>query len=147
MMEVPALIWQLDELFKEVDFVSIGSNDLMQFLYATDRGHPILAGRYDTLSPAFLRVLSELASKAKAANVPLTLCGEMAGRPIEAMALLGVGLTSISMNPAAIGPVKAMLRELDLANLKEFITPLLKTGSDSLRGALSRYAAQHSVPL
>ena len=147
MMEVPALFWQLEELFAHVDFISVGSNDLMQFLFATDRGHPVLSGRYDTLSPAFLRALHELASKAKAAQVPLTLCGEMVGKPIEAMALLGLGLTSISMNPAAIGPVKAMLRALDVSALQKFLLPLLKSGEESLRGALSRFASQHSVPL
>jgi phosphotransferase system enzyme I (PtsP) len=71
----------------------------------------------------------------------------MAGKPIEAMALLGLGLTSISMNPAAIGPVKAMLRALDVSALQKFLLPLLKSGEESLRGALSRFASQHSVPL
>ena len=147
MIEVPSLLWQLDQLLPETDFVSVGSNDLVQFLFAADRGHPKLAQRYDTLSPPVLSVLREIAARSPHHEVPLTLCGEMAGRPLEAMALLGVGLTSISMNPASIGPVKAMLMALDVGKLQAFLTPLLTSGARSVREELKGFAAQHGIPV
>jgi phosphotransferase system, enzyme I, PtsP len=147
MIEVPSLLWQLDQLLPETDFVSVGSNDLVQFLFAADRGHPRLAQRYDTLSPAVLSVLRDIAAKTQHHNVPLTLCGEMAGRPLEAMALLGLGLTSISMNPASIGPAKAMLMALDVGKLQAFLLPLLNSGARSLREELKGFAEQHAIPV
>ena len=126
MIEVPSVLWQLDALFKKVDFVSIGSNDLTQFLYASDRGHPRLSDRYDCLSPAVLRVIRFIVETARAHNVPVNLCGEMAGRPVEAMALIGLGLRSISMAPAAVGPVKSMLLACDCTKLEAFLKPLLE---------------------
>ena len=147
MVEVPSLLWQLDRLLPEVDFISIGSNDLMQFIYAADRGNPRLAGRYDNLSPAFLSVLRDISAKARQHNVPLTVCGEMGGKPLEAMALFGLGLTSVSMSPTAIGPVKAMLLALDLGKLRQFLLPLLNTPHASLRGPLMNFAAKNGVPV
>ncbi len=114
MIEVPSLLWQLDQLLEAVDFVSIGSNDLMQFMFAFDRNHPRLQGRYDPLNPSFLGLVREIAAKAEHRGVPANLCGEMAGKPLEAMALIGAGFRSISMVPAAIGPVKSMVLALEL---------------------------------
>ncbi|MDP4823591.1 MAG: peptidase, partial [Aestuariivirgaceae bacterium] len=147
MIEVPSLMWQLDQLLPETDFVSVGSNDLVQFLFAADRGHPRLAQRYDTLSPPVLNVLRDIALKTTRHEVPLTLCGEMAGRPLEAMALMGVGLTSISMNPASIGPVKAMLLALDVGKLEAFLLPRLASGARSLREDLQAFAAENGIPV
>ena len=113
MLEVPSLAEMLDLLLPRVDFLSIGTNDLTQFLFAADRADPRLAERYDWLSPAILRFLRRVAAQAKAAGVPVRVCGEMAGRPLEAMALIGIGIDSFSITPAAVGPVKAMVRSID----------------------------------
>ncbi len=147
MIEVPALLWQLDALFQKVDFASIGSNDLLQFLRASDRGNPRTAARFDPLSPAILRMLAEIVSKAEAHEVPLTLCGEMAGNNLEAMALLGVGLRSISMASPSIGPVKAMVRSLDLENLEKFLKPQLNRDEGSLRPLITDYADRNKIPV
>ena len=92
-------------------------------------------------------MLRDIAARTQHHEVPLTLCGEMAGRPLEAMALLGVGLTSISMNPASIGPVKAMLMALDVGKLQAFFTPLLTSGARSVREELKGFAGQHGIPV
>jgi phosphotransferase system enzyme I (PtsP) len=136
MIEVPALVWQLDHLLPELDFVSIGSNDLVQFLFASDRQNPRLAHRYDPLSPAFLKTIRAIIQAGGAHGVHVNLCGEMAGRPLEAMALIGLGLTSISMAPAAIGPIKTMILSTDRA----------KPGH-SLRLALTSYAKSQGIRL
>ena len=136
MIEVPSLLFQLDPFSAEVDFVSVGSNDLMQFLFAADRGHSRLAGRYDPLSPANLNALRFVAERARTSGVPLNLCGEMAGRPLEAMTLIGLGFRSISMPPAAIGPVKSMVLALDAAKLKEFVSPASDSGATTVSGQI-----------
>jgi len=147
MIEVPAIIWQLDQLLRELDFISIGSNDLTQFLFASDRGNTRLAQRYDTLSPAVLGAIKAIIDKAHAHDVPVNLCGEMAGRPLEAMALLGLGLKAISMAPAALGPIKTMVLALDQAKLRGFMEPLLGRPDHSLRRALQAYAEAQDIPL
>ena len=101
MLEVPALMWQLPELLREADFVSVGTNDLLQFLFAADRGSPVLAGRYDVLSPAMLSLLAGLAAQANAAGVPLSVCGEAASRPLEAITLAGLGCRPCPCRPRA----------------------------------------------
>ena len=110
MLEVPSLLFDFDAVLKRVDFVSIGSNDLMQFLFAVDRENKLVANRFDPLHPAMLRALSEIVRRADAAKVPVSICGEMAGRPLEALALLAMGVRHLSMQASSIGPVKAMLR-------------------------------------
>lgn len=147
MLEVPALAWQLDRLLEITDFLSIGTNDLMQFFFASDRGNPKLADRYDLLSPAALSFIYSVSEKCKAANVPVTLCGEMGSRPLEAMALIGLGLTKLSISPPAIGPVKMMLRNLDLADFSRFLQPLLSSPEHSLRGILKAYAEERHIPI
>jgi phosphotransferase system enzyme I (PtsP) len=149
MVEVPSLLWQLDELMQAVDFVSVGSNDLFQFVMATDRGNALLSDRFDPLSVPFLRVLKQIADAGKRADTPVTLCGELAGRTISAMALIGLGYRSISMSAAAIGPVKAMLTELPVKELESFLSVLLASGGAfrNARGDLVAFAAQHGIPL
>jgi phosphotransferase system enzyme I (PtsP) len=147
MLEVPALVWQLPELLREVDFLSVGSNDLMQFLFASDRDNPRLADRYDVLSPPPLRLLRDVVRQADAAGVPVSLCGEMAGRPLEAMALLGLGFRSLSMAPAAMGPVRKMIRSLDLRPLGPYLDRLLGQSEHSLRDKLRAFAVDHGVEL
>lgn len=113
MLEVPALAEVLDLLLPRLDFLSVGTNDLTQFLFAADRAHPKLAVRYDWLSPSILRFLRRVTAEAAEADVPLAVCGEMGGRPLEAMALIGLGIDRLSITPAAVGPIKAMVRSLD----------------------------------
>jgi len=149
MMEVPSLLFEFDELLTEVDFLSVGSNDLFQFLMAIDRGNARVADRFDVLSVPFLRVLQHIVERAQARHVPVTLCGEIAGRPLEAMALLGLGFRAISMPPAAIGPVKSMLLKVDVGKLRARMLPHLEPGrnSGSLRTLLAVYADDHGIPV
>jgi phosphotransferase system enzyme I (PtsP) len=147
MIEIPSLLWQLDNLLPLVDFASIGSNDLVQFLFASDRGNPKLAGRYDPLSPSALGAMRMIVEAAARHGKPVTLCGELGGRPLEAMGLIGVGLTSISMVPSGIGAVKAMIRSLDRAKLWAFMEPLLKSPLHSIRPELMEFGQRNGVVL
>jgi phosphotransferase system, enzyme I, PtsP len=145
MLEVPALIWQLPALAGRADFISVGTNDLVQFLFAADRGNPRLAGRYDPLSPSVLRVLGQIAAGCAAYKLPVTVCGEMAGDPLEAMALVGLGFRALSMAPSSVGPVKAMIRSLDVPALVEFIGSLSDVSSHSLRGKFHDFARDRGI--
>jgi phosphotransferase system enzyme I (PtsP) len=147
MLEVPALAESLDLLLPKIDFLSIGTNDLTQFLFAADRAHPKLAERYDWLSPAILRFLARVTAQADAADVPVAVCGEMGGRTLEAMALIGVGIKRLSITPAAIGPVKAMIRSLDAAALREDMKQLLAKPPRAMRDELGRWAQSHGVEI
>ena len=147
MFEVPALAWQLDSLLKNIDFISVGTNDLLQFLFAADRGNSRLAGRYDSLSPALLRLLHFVVEKARPAGVDLAVCGEMAGRPVEALALLALGVRTLSMAPGSIGPVKAMIRSLDLAEATSFVKAALSQPDRPLRETLRLFAADHAIEI
>ena len=147
MLEVPALTWQLDALCEHVDFVSVGSNDLMQFLFASDRGHPRLSDRYDTLSPSVISVLKSVVDTCKRHDVPVSLCGEMAGRPLDAMALIGLGFRKISMPPASVGPVKMMIRSLNTAALEAYVKTLNGTSQASLRDGFEEFAKKHGVSI
>jgi phosphotransferase system enzyme I (PtsP) len=145
MIEVPALLWQLDRVLPLADFASVGSNDLMMFLFAADRGNERVADRFDPLSPAALKALRSVVEAADRHKVPLTLCGEMAGKPLEAMALIGLGFRSISMAPASVGPVKAMILSLDAGELKIRLDGLLVSRSRSLREDLKQFVAEKGV--
>jgi len=147
MFEVPALAWQLDSLLPHVDFISVGTNDLLQFLYAADRGNSRLAGRYDSLSPPMLRLLHFVVDKVRPAGVDLAVCGEMAGRPLEALALLAVGVRTLSMAPGSIGPVKAMIRSLDLGEVTGFMTATLSQPDRPLRETLRLFAADRAIEI
>ncbi|MBY9064538.1 phosphoenolpyruvate--protein phosphotransferase [Sphingomonas yunnanensis] len=147
MLEVPALAYQLDVLLPNIDFLSIGTNDLTQFLFAADRANPKLADRYDWLSSSILRFLRRVIVPAREAGVPVAVCGEMGGRPLEAMALIGIGLDRLSITPAAVGPVKAMIRTLDRAALTTFMDELLVRPPRDMRGALAAWAADRGVEL
>jgi phosphotransferase system enzyme I (PtsP) len=147
MLEVPALAEMLDQLLPKLDFLSIGTNDLTQFLFAADRGNPRLAERYDWLSPAILRFLARVSSVCRAAGVPVGVCGEMGGRPLEAMALLGLGIDRLSITPAAVGPVKAMIRSLDIGALRAIMPPLLDEAPRDMRGRIEGWAVENGVAL
>ncbi|TAX73798.1 phosphoenolpyruvate--protein phosphotransferase [Rhizobium leguminosarum] len=149
MLEVPALLWQLDELMEAVDFVSVGSNDLFQFSMAVDRGNARVADRFDPLGKPFLRILRDIVRGADRNKTPVTLCGELASKPISAMALLGIGFRSISMSPASIGPVKAMLLGLDVGALTKAMDEVLDDihALMPMREVLARFAESHNIPL
>ncbi|MBB4479245.1 phosphoenolpyruvate--protein phosphotransferase [Rhizobium etli] len=149
MLEVPALLWQLDELMEAVDFVSVGSNDLFQFSMAVDRGNARVSDRFDPLGKPFLRILRDIVRGADRNRTPVTLCGELAGKPLSAMALLGIGFRSISMSPASIGPVKAMLLGLDVGALAKAMDDVLDDNSATvpMREVLARFAESHNIPL
>ena len=145
MLEVPALAFQMPVLLRKADFISVGSNDLFQFLFASDRGSPHLADRYDSLAPAALFFLRNLVDSCAQANIPITLCGEIAGRPLEAMALVGIGFRRLSMSPSSIGPVKSMIRSLSAADLTRYIETLGDQAEHSLRQKLRQFAVDHGV--
>jgi phosphotransferase system, enzyme I, PtsP len=147
MIEVPALLWQLDRLLPLADFASVGSNDLLQFLFAADRGNTRVADRFDPLNPAALKALRVIVEGAERHAVPLTLCGEMAGRPLEAMAVLGIGFRAISMAPASVGPVKAMILSLDVGALRTRLDELLNSKATSLREELRQFATEKGVQI
>jgi phosphotransferase system enzyme I (PtsP) len=147
MIEVPALLWQLDCLLPLADFASVGSNDLLQFLFAADRGNSRVADRFDSLNPAALKALRVIVEGAERHAVPLTLCGEMAGRPLEAMAVLGLGFRAISMAPASVGPVKAMILSLDVGALRTRLDELLDSKATSLREELRQFATEKGVQI
>ncbi|HTG38043.1 phosphoenolpyruvate--protein phosphotransferase [Sphingomonas sp.] len=147
MLEVPALAEVLDLLLPRLDFLSIGTNDLTQFLFAADRAHPKLALRYDWLSVSILRFLRRVVRPMQAAGKPVAVCGEMGGRPLEAMALIGLGIERLSITPAAVGPVKAMVRSLDLPRLRADLAAMLDMPSGPIRPQLEAWAARHGVEL
>jgi phosphotransferase system enzyme I (PtsP) len=149
MVEVPALLWQLDELLARVDFISVGSNDLVQYLTAADRDNRRVSERFDVLSAPVLRALQSIAQKGAAAGKSVTLCGEIGGRALEAMALIGIGYRGLSMSPASIGPVKAAILAMDAGEICEIVAELIaqQDGAPSLRDKLRAYAEAKGVPL
>ncbi|MGC5780155.1 phosphoenolpyruvate--protein phosphotransferase [Methylobacterium sp. NFXW15] len=149
MVEVPSLLFQIDEIAREADFLSVGSNDLMQFLFAVDRENRRVADRFDPLSIVALRAFKLIADRANAAGCPVTVCGEIGGRPLEAMALIGLGFRNLSMSPAAIGPLKAMVLSLDAGEVARLIEREMATLHDgqTLRPMLTAYAHENGVPI
>lgn len=147
MLEVPSLMWQLPALLKAVDFLSVGSNDLLQFLFAADRGTPGLAARYDLLSAPVLDLLEQLIAAASAAGVPISLCGEAGARPLEALTLVALGMPTLSMPAAGILPIKAMLAKADLAAFRPVLGAIRRGGTESvnLREPIAVWAREHGV--
>ena len=149
MVEVPALLYQLDELLTRVDFLSVGSNDLFQFMFAVDRGNARVCDRFDSHSAPILRALRDIAVKANAASVPISLCGEMASQPLGALALLAMGYRSLSLSATAHGPVKALILDLDAKKAESVLLPLLEApaGSVSIRQKLTEFAEAEGLSL
>ena len=149
MVEVPSLLFQLDEILARADFLSVGSNDLVQFLYAADRSNMRVADRFDPLSPPALRAFRMVAEAGARHRKPITLCGELASRPLEAVALAAVGYRALSVSPAALGPVKATLLELDVGAARRVLLPLLEdtSGMVDVRTALRAFAHTSGLPL
>jgi phosphotransferase system, enzyme I, PtsP len=138
-------LFELDQLMPMVDFVSIGSNDLFQYLYAADRNNERTASRYDPLLPAGLRALKLIAEAAQRHDTQLTLCGEIGGRPLEALALIALGYRQLSMAPSAIGPVKTMVLGLDARAAAAEVERLMAGGDGSIREGLRAFAAKWGV--
>ena len=145
MVEVPSLMWQLPALLARVDFLSLGSNDLFQFLFASDRGNAATARRYGLFSPPALSLVRQLAAACDAAGVPLSVCGEVAGDPLAAMTLVGAGVRALSMSPSRVGPVKAMCRSLDTRPLAPMLDALRDSPADDLEPLLRAFALDHAV--
>jgi phosphotransferase system enzyme I (PtsP) len=149
MLEVPSLLYQLDELLDRVDFLSVGSNDLVQFFYAADRGNSRVADRFDSISAPVLRALKVVADKGRAHAKPVTLCGELASKPIGALALVAIGYRSFSLSPSAVGPVKAMLLDLNAGKAAALMQPLIDgpSGSLPIRERLKVFAAEQGLQI
>jgi phosphotransferase system, enzyme I, PtsP len=149
MLEVPSLLYQLDELLDRVDFLSVGSNDLVQFFYAADRGNSRVADRFDAISTPFLRALKSIVDKGRAYAKPVTLCGELASKPLGALALVAIGYRSFSLSPSAVGPVKAMLLELDARKAAGLIGPLIESpaGGLQIRERLKAFASEQGLQI
>jgi phosphotransferase system enzyme I (PtsP) len=145
MLEVPALADVLDLLAPKIAFLSVGTNDLTQFLFAADRANPKLAERYDWLSPAILRFLSRVSQSLVGQNVRLGVCGEMGGRRLEALALLGIGYRRLSITPAAVGPIKELVRKVDLNEITDQMTRWLASPPASMRAELQRWAEERGI--
>ncbi len=147
MLEVPALLWQLDDLLPQIAFLSVGTNDLMQFLYASDRGNPRMAGRYDILSPAMLALVEGLVAQCARHQVELAVCGEAAGETVQALGLIGVGVRRLSMPPSRIGAVKLMIRSLRLGELEAYLAVIRRWQVASLRVPLGNFARDHGISI
>ena len=147
MIEVPSVIFQLDSILEQTDFISIGTNDLAQFIFACDRGNPRLTERYDVLSAPFLTVMNEIISKANKHHVYCSVCGEMASNPIEAMALIGLGYRNLSMSGSSFGRVKSMVRSINVEEIEDYVHSLLKSNKKTLRPQLISYAHDHGIEI
>jgi phosphotransferase system enzyme I (PtsP) len=149
MVEVPSLLWELDTIASRADFLSVGSNDLVQYMYAADRDNTRVAKRYDPLSAPVLRALERIADAGRRAGKTVTLCGEMGGRPLEALALLAIGYRSLSMSPSSIGPIKAMILATNLDEAQVYVAAMLaeEDGAPSLREKLREFALAREIPI
>lgn len=145
MVEVPSVIFQLDDILQKADFISIGTNDLAQFIFACDRGNPRLNDRYDVLSAPFLRVLKDIITKANKAGVDCSVCGEMASNPIEALALIGLGYRHLSSSGASFGKVKSMIKSVRVPEIEDYMNELLKSSQKTLRPQLISFANDHGI--
>ena len=139
MLETPSLGFAPESFYEEVDFISIGGNDIKQFFYAADRENERVRKRYDTLNVSFLGFLEQVVARCDAHNVPLSFCGEDAGRPVEALCFAAIGFRTLSMRPASIGPVKHLIRQVDLSEVKAVIDDARDSGVQSVRRAVSDY--------
>lgn len=147
MIEVPALLFQLDDILPKTDFISIGTNDLAQFMFACDRGNPRLSERYDVLSAPFLRLMQDIIQKAQKHHVYCSVCGEMAGNPLEAMVLLGLGYRHLSVSGSSYGRVKSMIRSINIHDVSDYVQNLLKLSQKTLRPQLMAYAYDHGIEI
>ncbi|MCK4862350.1 MAG: peptidase, partial [Rhodobacteraceae bacterium] len=146
MLETPSLAFAPAQFFDLADFVSIGGNDLKQFFFAADRENERVRRRYDTLNVSFLNFIEQIAQKCDASGTPVSFCGEDAGRSLEALAFAAMGLRTLSMRPASIGPIKRLIRFVDLSAVKHVIDEARASGSQSVRPALEKYMDSIEAP-
>lgn len=149
MVEVPSLLFELDQIMPEADFVSIGSNDLVQFLTAADRANPRVSKNYDAIGLPRLRAMRLVVDAARRHNKPVTMCGELAGKPMEALALMSIGMTRLSMGPASIGPIKEMVLNVDLKPIQDSVAAALSVGADgvAIRDLLKQWVEKQNLPM
>jgi len=149
MVEVPSLLFELDQILPEADFVSIGSNDLVQFLTAADRANPRVSKSYDPIGLPRLRAIRLVVDAARRHNKPVTMCGELAGKPMEALALMAIGMTRLSMGPASIGPIKEMILNLELKPIRDAVAAALSDGADGvgIRELLTEWVEKQNLPM
>ena len=147
MIEVPSVLFQLDELLQHVDFVSVGTNDLYQFVFACDRGNPRLTNRYDVLSAPFLKLMKRIVDLAGQYKVYCSVCGEMASNPLEAMALIGLGYRNLSVSGASYARIKKMILSMSEEDVSDYVKSLLKSQKNSIRPQLSAYAFDHGIAI
>jgi phosphotransferase system enzyme I (PtsP) len=147
MLETPSLAWAPDRFFELADFLSIGGNDLKQFFFAADRENERVRRRYDTLSCSYLSFLELIVARCAAHGTPVSFCGEDAGRPLEALALTAIGLRNLSMRPASIGPVKLLIRSVDLQVARGIIDAERARGAVTVRPALEDWLRRSGAPL
>jgi phosphotransferase system enzyme I (PtsP) len=145
MLEVPSLAETLDLLIPKLSFISVGTNDLTQFLFAADRANPKLAERYDWVSPAILRFLRRVVAATVGQPVQLGVCGEMGGRRLEALALMGIGIKRLSITPAAVGPIKELVRKVDTKEIGQAMANWLASPPPDLRAELQKWAEEREI--
>jgi len=149
MVEVPSLLFELDQLLPQADFVSIGSNDLVQFLTASDRANPRVSKNYDSIGLPRLRAIRHVVEAAKRYNLPITMCGELAGKPLEALALMAIGMTKLSMGPGSIGPIRELVLNLELEPIRASVNAALSEGAEpiSIRALLVEWIEKQGLPV
>jgi len=147
MVETPSLAFSIDQLKGKADFLSIGTNDLMQFFFAADRDNARLSGRYDILSKPAMRLLLQMRQRADEAGLPITVCGEAGGRPLEALALIALGYRRLSMQSARIAPIKLMVRSIDLSQLAPRVQTALDSGESNLRNTMQVIAQDFGIKI
>lgn len=139
MLETPSLAFAPRPFFESADFISIGGNDLKQFFFAADRENERVRRRYDTLNSSFLALIKQIVARCAETDTPLSFCGEDAGRPVEAICLAAIGLRMLSMRPASIGPIKHLIRRVNLEELRQVIDEAVEAGTQSTRPAVMDY--------
>jgi phosphotransferase system enzyme I (PtsP) len=145
MMETPSLAFAPDTFFRETDFISIGGNDLKQFFFAADRENETVRRRYDMLNTSFLHFLCRIVERCDAADTGLSFCGEDAGRPVEALCLAAIGFRTLSMRPASIGPVKHLIRRVDLKELRDVIEAECDAGATNVRSGVIDWLSKQDI--
>ncbi len=147
MVEAPSLAWSIRDLAGKADFLSVGTNDLMQYFFAADRGNARVSDRYDVLSAPALRLLQRISEDADAANLPASICGEAAGRPLEALAFTALGFRRLSMPASGVGPVKRLVLSLDVGRAAEAVTRMIAKDAPSIRAELTEFAKSQGFAL
>ena len=149
MLETPSLAWQVNAMCDHADFVSVGANDLMQFFFAADRDNARVSDRYDPLHPAAISVMKSIADGCIANNVPVSVCGAIAGRPLEAITLVAMGYDQLSMPVTGIGPVKAAILKLNAKKLRKKIEPHITINSrlSTLRDIVREFCLEEGIPI